>query len=261
MSSTNQVAVLAALAGSAVTFLAQTTANRNSSRISLRVGKTEAYVDFVAGATNSMGIVESILDFERKSRALRENIAERRDQYSRALAAASNELADGLSATVSSPMSIEEEIPLLAEQIERLMERVHSHIKNPANDELIAKIKAKLHKQVDEIERLAVDLALATKNLPRLREAILENGKDMNRALGRMQLAAPHNVLELGQSLYFGFHNRLDETITKEEVESRYHQFVTAARYDLSHPLRARIVAYLHHPHLKKRPLIIRPNA
>lgn len=209
----------------------------------------------------TMTIIGALLSIDEKSLALREKIDEKKAQYAKVLKTAERHGYRPVSrGSDVEEMSLGDEVSLLLEQVMMISRMVEDHNHGPEDDRKTVKIAQKLMADVKEIHKSESALRVRAKNLPQLREEVVTNFQVMHRALGQMQLAAPQSVVDLGQSLYFGIFEWQEGKVVREEVDSRYHVYVLAAKADLDHPQTTKFLGFFRHPRNKKRRVIMRPS-
>jgi len=132
-----------------------------------------------------------------------------------------------------------------------ILRNVESILKHELETKRIGKVKDKIEEELKS-NSVGMDHQKAYKELDDLAEKLDElivgnvdskkkhdqHVLEMDRALSKLQLSASSEVLDLGQKLYFQIPSAFEESTPKNFNKDQFHEFVSAARDDLSHPNR-----------------------
>ena len=244
--------VAATFLGGFLTFLGQTTVNKHSAMLSLRVERFEAYLDFLNAAIKNIRLGETAIDFDEKSRKYKAEQEEQTKMYANAYKAwaaiSKSEVLSVLDAIDAKEETQKKELPTAG---------IRKILKDESEP---TRLGAKLNENEEKLQSLYADFKIASDKLPTLRLEIKEGEEKMDRALVRMQLASPRYIVEMGHELLRATGDRLSLKTTSEELDKKLNQFAATAKSDLNHPVRARLWSFIRSPRFKKREIKVVPN-
>ncbi len=245
--------VAATFLGGFLTFLGQTTVNRHSAMLSLRVERFEAYLDFLNAAIKNIRLGETAIDFDEKSRKYTGEQEEQTKMYTNAYRAWA-EISKSEVLSVLDAIDANEKIQKTESPTAEIRKILNDESKEPT------RLGAKLNENEEKLKSLYSDYKRAVDKLPALRVEINEGIEKMDRALVRMQLASPQYLVEMGHDLLKATSERLGLQITSEQLNKKLSRFVAFAKLDLNHPFRARLWSFIRSPRLRKREVVVMPH-